>query len=70
MIIWHSIDNLHCYSHETRPTGGSYIVAKIKYLIDDYRYREDIGIYIYNEEKDELENPENYFELFDYSCVQ
>ena len=68
-MIGHAL-NIQCFNNEFRPIDGSYIIAKIKYLIDDCRYKEDIGIYIYHQEKNELENPENYFEIFDYSCVQ
>ena len=31
MIVWHSIDNLHCYHNETRPTNRAKILAKLKF---------------------------------------
>ena len=31
MISWHSIDNLHCYYNETKPTNRAKILAKLKF---------------------------------------
>lgn len=31
-IVWHNIDNLHCYHTETRPQDGAKLIAKIKFI--------------------------------------
>ena len=70
-IVWHSIDNLHCYHTETRPADNSYIITKIKYKLEDGRYREEIGMYKYNEENNELFDIKNDTPIFvDFSIVE
>lgn len=57
-IVWHSIDNLHCYT--SRPQDRAKILAKVKFITgpgaNDYEY--SLVLACYDEKDDEIWNTE------------